>query len=142
MTILADAGPIVAFLNRRDVHHGWATEWFDHAPAPLFTCEPALTEVCFLLKRDRHDPALVLDLVSRGTLAVRFDVHEHAGRLAVLMRRYADRPMSLADACLVAMAEDAPLTRVLTTDRADFSAYRRHRHGDLAAIFPDERPAA
>ena len=41
-----------------------------------------------------------------------------------LMRKYADHPMDLADASLVAAAEDLRTTLVFTLDRADFSAYR------------------
>ena len=41
-----------------------------------------------------------------------------------LLRKYADQPMSLADACLVRMAEIAGSCRVFTTDR-DFLVYRR-----------------
>jgi predicted nucleic acid-binding protein len=40
------------------------------------------------------------------------------------MDRYADHPMDLADASLVAAAEGLGTVRVLTLDRADFSAYR------------------
>lgn len=39
------------------------------------------------------------------------------------MKRYADRPMDLADATLVALAEERKLTRIFTLD-ADFRIYR------------------
>ena len=41
-----------------------------------------------------------------------------------LMDRYADHPMDLADASLVAAAEAMRVTRVFTIDRRDFAAYR------------------
>lgn len=41
------------------------------------------------------------------------------------MERYADVPMSFADACLVRMTETLPDPLLLTTD-TDFQIYRRH----------------
>jgi hypothetical protein len=43
------------------------------------------------------------------------------------MLQYADRPMDLADASLVATAEREDLRRVFTVDRRDFAAYRVKR---------------
>jgi predicted nucleic acid-binding protein len=46
-------------------------------------------------------------------------------RAAVLMEKYADRPMDLAAATLVALAEESRTTRIFTLD-ADFRVYRLH----------------
>jgi predicted nucleic acid-binding protein len=46
--------------------------------------------------------------------------------MRVLMRKYRDLPMDLADAALVRVAEREQLHTVFTTDRADFSVYRLH----------------
>ena len=50
------------------------------------------------------------------------------------MERYADVPMSLADACLVRMAEITGLP-ICTLDN-DFSLYRTHRRRPLELITP------
>jgi predicted nucleic acid-binding protein len=47
------------------------------------------------------------------------------------MELYADHPMDLADASLIAAAESLGTRRVFTIDRADFGMYRirrGHRH--------------
>lgn len=47
------------------------------------------------------------------------------------MERYADHPMDLADASLVAAAESVNTRRIFTTDRRDVAVYRirrGHRH--------------
>ena len=44
-------------------------------------------------------------------------------RAAHLMERYADRPMDLADATLVVLAEERGLSRIFTLD-GDFHIYR------------------
>ncbi len=40
------------------------------------------------------------------------------------MEQYADHPMDLADASLIAAAEALATTRVFTIDRHDFQTYR------------------
>src|SRR5205823_11287623 len=51
--VLLDTGPLVAYLTERDSHHEWAFEIFDSFDLPAISCEPVLTEACFLLERNR-----------------------------------------------------------------------------------------
>jgi len=51
------------------------------------------------------------------------------------MDKYADLPMSLADACLVRMSETLPDPMVVTTD-ADFKIYRRHNRQMIPCLRP------
>ena len=57
---LLDTGPLVAFLNRNDQWHGWATTQMGLLAPPLLTCEPVLTEACFLVQRNGGKPAEIL----------------------------------------------------------------------------------
>jgi predicted nucleic acid-binding protein len=52
-----------------------------------------------------------------------------------LLQKYADVPMSLADACLVRMAETLPDPVILTTD-SDFRIYRRHSRQMVPCVMP------
>jgi len=56
-------------------------------------------------------------------------------RVLNLMQKYADVPMSLADACLVRMTETLADPVILTTD-ADFRIYRRHSRHVVPCITP------
>ena len=49
------------------------------------------------------------------------------------MKRYADTPMSLADACLVRMTELVPDARVMTLD-SDFYVYRKHGRQTISLV--------
>ena len=48
--VLADTGPIVAYLNGRDRYHAWAVAVFKQLRPPLLTCEAVLSEAVFLLR--------------------------------------------------------------------------------------------
>jgi hypothetical protein len=62
---------------------------------------------------------------------------EHGlSEILALMGKYADVPMSLADACLVRMTEVLSEPLMLTTDSA-FRIYRRHGRKAVPCITPD-----
>ena len=135
--VLLDTGPLVAFLNRRDRYHKWASAQWERCAPPLLTCEAVLAEACFLLRNTDGGSRSVIELVKRGVVAVAFDLEAEAGPIARLMTRYADVPMSLADACLVRMTELQEDSLVLTADR-DFLVYRRHGRQTVHARMPAE----
>ncbi len=134
---MLDTGPLVALLNRRDRYHRWTTEQWAEVEPPVLTCEAVLTEACFLLRKSPGGPAAVLELVSRSVVTVAYDVEADVEALSRLMTRYADVPMSLADACLVRMVERQPDAAVLTLDR-DFRVYRSHGRRVIPALMPSD----
>ncbi|CAN5547985.1 hypothetical protein BH20VER3_BH20VER3_02120 [soil metagenome] len=122
---LLDAGPLVAYLSDRDKWHSWAVKQFASLRPPLLTCETVLSEACFLAHRNGGKPADVLRLLQRRTFEIAFDLETEAAAVQTLMDRYADTPMSLADACLVRLSELHRDCRVFTLD-SHFQRYRRH----------------
>jgi len=58
-------------------------------------------------------------------IRIALHVEEQQADLRPLMRRYRNRPMSLADACLVRLSEIETAGEVFTLD-AGFRIYRRH----------------
>jgi len=135
--VLMHTGPLVASLNRRDRYHRWAKARLSELDPPISTCEPVLAEACFLLRDTQGGAAAVLALVERGVLQVDFQVTPHARSLATLMTKYADVPMSLADACLVRMTELDGSRAVMTLD-GDFLRYRRHGRQVIPVMMPPE----
>ena len=134
-TILLDAGPLVALVLNTDAMHGWASEQLKLFNPPLLTCDAVIAEACFLLRREKRDPADVLKLARAGLFAVKFDFNREASALLDLMTSYRDLPMSFADACLVRMTEQHPHSSVWTLDR-DFTIYRRNRRSSIPLISP------
>lgn len=133
--VILDTGPLVAFLNGRDRHHRWVTEVLEHVAPPLVTCEAVLSEACFLLQGVRGGSDAVLELVSRGIVKPTFRLNAELAAVRNLAAKYANVPMSLADACLVRMSELEREAVVLTFDR-DFRIYRRNRRQLVPTLMP------
>src|SRR5206468_4061204 len=95
----------VAFLANEATHGKWVRDQWRRAPPPMLTCEAVLTEAAFLLKREGADTDPLFALLDRGVIRIGLRVEDEHADLRTLMRRYRNRPMSLADACLVRLSE-------------------------------------
>ena len=136
-TVVVDTGPIVALLDADEARHDWARARFEELRAPLLTCEAVLSEASFLLRCAGADSSLPVRLVRRGVLEVAdpFDSDADADALARLMRRYADVPMSFADACVVRIVERTPNGSVMTLD-SGFRNYRQAGRRTIPLLIP------
>lgn len=135
MPAIVDTGPLVAFFDRAERHHRWVAELVEELEAPLLVCEPVLTETIYLLARYSRAQDALFDLLQNGALNVAFRIEDHVRELRRLLQKYRDTPMSLADACVVRMAEIHDRHAVLTLD-SDFSIYRKHGRVPLSLIQP------
>ena len=126
--ILLDTGPIVALLSARDVNHARAARVFGNTAPPFRCCEAVLAEACFLMRKiDPAGPAEVLALGRKGVYEIALALRDQAEAVETLLRKYGDRPISLADACLIRCADVHEEARVFTFD-ADFQVYRWARN--------------
>jgi predicted nucleic acid-binding protein len=134
--VLIDSGPIVASLRTRDSHHAWARAHFEATNQPFLTCESVISESLFLLQGTPGGKKALCGLLERKLISVDFSLASELPEILRLIRRYDDVPMSLADACLVRMAEQWDDATVLTTD-GDFRVYRRNGRHTVPVIMPD-----
>ena len=132
---IVDTGPLVAFLDRGERHHAWTVEQVRTLDAPLLVCEPVLAEAMFLLSDQPKAQDALFGLIADGAVRIVFQVAEHVAPLRALHRKYRNRPISLADACIVRMAELFERHLVFTLD-SDFSVYRKNGREPLNLIFP------
>jgi predicted nucleic acid-binding protein len=107
----------------------------DTIEPPVFTCDPVLSEACFLLRDIDGGADAILELVARGILRSDFHVMAEVDALRALMKKFANVPMSLADACLVRMTELDQRSVVLTLD-SDFRIYRRNKRQNVPTLMP------
>jgi len=132
---IVDTGPLVAFFDRAERHHDWAAGRMRELAVPLLACEPVLAEAMYLLAGLPKAQDALFELIENGALRIAFRVEEQVSDLRALHRKYRDRPMSLADACIVRMAELFDRHEVLTLD-SDFSIYRKHGREPIVLIRP------
>ena len=103
--------------------------------SPLLVCEPVLAEGMYLLARFPRGQDALFRLLENGALRIAFRIEQHVPALLKLHHKYRDRPMSLADACIMRMAEIHERHAVLTLD-SDFTIYRKHSGVPLELIHP------
>ncbi len=121
--ILLDTGPLIVLLSRNDAQHAGARRLFGECAPPFRCCEAVLAEACFLLgKLHPAAPAEVIALGRRGVYQLAMSTDENWTSIEALLRKYSDRPISLADACLIRCAEIHQEARILTFD-GDFRVY-------------------
>jgi predicted nucleic acid-binding protein len=120
-TVVVDAGPLKAAIDRGDADHAWAVRTFRAVPARYITFEAAIAEAQHGL--ENHPTAMR----ALRKLVARMDIVAVAGALIEPVfnevERWAPR-MDFADACAVVLARSYERAFVLTTDFRDFSAYR------------------
>jgi predicted nucleic acid-binding protein len=132
MTRILDAGPLIAALNRGDRHHRWAREQLARLGPPFLSCPEAMAEAAAVTGR----PSAIVEMIHAGEIVLAFDLAAQAASVLALLKKYADRDMGLADACIVRMTELVRECRVVTLDRADFSVYRRNGRELIPLIAP------
>jgi uncharacterized protein len=134
--VVIDAGPLVAYFVAREALHSWAKAMADGLPTPFLTSEAVLTETCYLLQRYKLSLAPVFELLREGVIVIAFDLGAEHRSLDTLIARYANLPMSLADATLVRLAELHDTASVFTLD-GHFRIYRKHGRRQIPLIIPD-----
>jgi len=132
---LTDAGPLIALIDAGETDHARCREEVARVVLPLLTTWPAFTEAIYLLGQAGGWPGqhALWQMLERDTLVIAELGPELQSRCAELMNRYQDHPMDLADATLVALAEDRGLQTIFSLDE-HFRSYQLRGGRFLSAI--------
>jgi hypothetical protein len=122
--ILVDAGPLVAVVDASDQHHRRCAAAWRAVREPLATVWPVIGEAMRLLLDLPKGQAAVWEMLERRVIVILPLDEGDIPRIRELMSKYRDRPMDLADAALVRVAERDGLDTVLTINETDFGIYR------------------
>ena len=125
--ILVDAGPLVAVVDASDQHHRRCVAAWRELREPVATVWPAITEAMYLLLDLPRGQDAVWEMLERRAVRILPLGEDDVPRMRALMTAYRDRPMDLADAALVRVAERDRLETIFTVDDADFEIYRLDR---------------
>lgn len=140
MTVVVDAGPVVAAADGRDPRQGEVEQILRTEPGPLVLPAPVSAEVDYLLGRrlGAYARRAFLEDLARGRFHVPcLDLRDYEEALG-LERTYADLDLGLADLSIVAMAARFDTDRLLTFDERDFRAVRSLR-GTAFTLLPADR---
>jgi predicted nucleic acid-binding protein len=125
--VLLDTGVIVALLDRSERFHQVCAETVRHLESPLVTCEAVIAESCYLLRNLPGAPEAVIENVISGIFQLPFQLSREAVGVKQVLRKYRDRKIDLADACLIHLAGEFETPDILTLDK-DFQIYRWGRN--------------
>ena len=121
--VLIDTGVIVALLDRSEKFHQSCADVVRDLELPLVTCEAVIAESCYLLRNLPGAPEAVIENVFAGIFQIPFQLSQDADGVKQRLRKYRDRQIDLADACLIRLADEFETADILTLDK-DFEIYR------------------
>ncbi|NJM44200.1 MAG: PIN domain-containing protein [Brachymonas sp.] len=133
--VIVDTGPLVALLNRQDAAHDWVMLQMADIRPPMITCEAVLAEATYLTSRIKGAREALVEMIGENFLSIGLHVEDQHAALLAMLKRYVNVPMSLADACVVRLAELHPKSPVFTLD-SDFNIYRKNGRQVIAQICP------
>jgi len=125
--VLLDTGVIVALLDRSEKRYLDCVQAIHSVEAPLVTCEPVIAEACYLLRGLPGAAESVIENVAVGNFQLPFQMSREAAGVKQILRKYRDRRIDLADACLIRLADEFETPDILTLD-SDFAVYRWGRN--------------
>lgn len=124
--ILLDTSGLLSAMDESQRRHVACAEVLSGATPPLLLSPFVLAELDYLLATqvDGRARLALLDEVARGVYRLEpFSAHDVAAA-GVIMRRYADLAIGLADASIVVLAQRHRTRDVLTLDERHFRALR------------------
>jgi predicted nucleic acid-binding protein len=123
--ILCDTAPLFCSVDRSQLRHQAVKNFIESESSYLITTWACFTEAMYLcLKRGEWSMQAKLgQLLLQKIVQIGAIEEKDYPRLLVIMEKYKDRPMDLADATLVVTAENLKIKLILTFD-SDFFFYR------------------
>ncbi|MCK9902624.1 twitching motility protein PilT [Parafrankia colletiae] len=124
--IVWDTGPLIAAADTDDEHHARSVALMRRTPRPLLVPYPVLTEVCFMLEREKgtRAEAAFLRSISTGQISLIPLARQDLARMVELVEKYSDFPLGAVDASVLAITERLGADAIATLDRRHFSVVR------------------
>jgi predicted nucleic acid-binding protein len=135
--LIVDAGPLYAAADTSDSNHAACNELLNSAPGPLLVPQLVVAEVAYLIgdRLGAQAEVAFAQSIADGELTVEPVLDSEWSRIAELVEQYADLPLGMADASVVALAERHSATEIATLDRRHFHVVRP-KHVDGLILLP------
>jgi uncharacterized protein len=136
MLAVVDTGPLYASLDRDDSDHQACAAALSRRGLRLVIPVLVIAEVGYLAATRLGADVEATFIQSLGTLDVDAPPPQEWARIAELIRQYADFPLGVTDASVVALAERLGTPHVITLDRRHFHTVRP-RHCEALHLLPE-----
>lgn len=136
MALILDTGPLVALIDRSDPDHDRCRELINSATEGRLVPICALVEIEYQLRPWTGGFAGLMADVDAGRIDVHVPDHDELKRATALIAEYADLPLGLVDASVIACVERFREPKVATLDRRHFTIVRP-AHIDHLQLLPD-----
>jgi hypothetical protein len=135
--IVCDTGPLLAVLNDRDKLHKACVTFFDTFDGDLVVPSLIVTEVCYLAQTQvgSQAEARFLDSIVADEVTIQHPTARDWIRITQLVRQYANFPLGVADAAVIATAERLGITQIASIDHRHMRAVRPS-HCEAFELFP------
>ena len=121
---LVDAGPLIAYYNKTDLHHAQICDYFKSCTFQLVTTDPCVAEAMYALRKSHKVQSSLAQDIAEGIWQRKSLLDSDFDRIAVLFEKYRDLPADFADLSLIVISERLDIPRIVTLD-SDFNIYRR-----------------
>ena len=127
---LIDSGPLIALFDRSDKYHQICLEFIKVFKGELITSWSVITEVSHMLDFNIQVQIDFLKWNELGGVNI-YDISQSdISSIRVMMEKYSDIPMDLADATLMYIANKENIKNIVSID-SDFDIYRTLKKQNL-----------
>ncbi len=120
---IIDSGPLIALFDRSDKYHYQVLEFLQNFKGELITSWSVITEVSHMLDFNLQVQIDFLRWIEIGGVEIYEISQDEIQYIRVMMEKYLDIPMDLADAALMYIASKEDIKNIVSID-SDFDIYR------------------
>ena len=120
---IIDSGPLIALFDRSDKYHLNVVEFLKSYKGKLITSWAVITEVSHMLDFNLNVQIDFLKWCEVGGIEVYNISQDEISNSRVMMEKYIDIPMDLADGTLMYIANKLKIKNIVSID-SDFDIYR------------------
>jgi len=127
---LIDSGPLIALFDKSDKYHLRVLEFIKTFQGELITTWAVITEVSHMLDFNLNVQIDFLKWCELGGVKIYEISQDELSKIRVMMEKYSDIPMDLADGTLMYVASREKLKNIVSID-SDFDVYRTLKKQNL-----------
>jgi len=120
---IIDSGPIIALFDKSDNYHHQVLEFLKNFKGKLITSWAVITEVSHMLDFNLKVQIDFLKWIEVGGIEIYNISQDEIANIRIMMEKYLDVPMDLADATLMYIANKEHIKNIVSID-SDFDIYR------------------